>query len=321
MGHDNFEKKDVEFCTNFSNGFLSCASKSDFVFEISGKIWPGHNLRNCCKNSGCVIEAFREHFCFSNVLVTILCATYWKFEDSFIPSKLGQGCAPLFADVQINKLIHIFYRAGKGKRDQFRTNADKREYGILHARRQARTQPLQDGRRKSFKKGKPPHQRRQAWIRNSACTRTSVNIRPETKPTFRKYARFHTKKRRQNIRLRNNISKICIRQTFCEIECWVGVFTPRRNKCIINITRQSFVPGGKRKKGPTSYERRQAWIRNSACTPTSVNTAQKRKQPPENTHASTRKNDDKTFDFAIMLPRFVYDKSSAKSNAGSGFSV
>ena len=224
MGQDNFEKKDVELCTNFSKGFLNCASKSDFVFEISGKIWPGHNLRNCCKNSGCVIEAFREHFCFSNVLVTILC-NLLNFEDSFIPSKLGKGCTPLFADVQINKLIHTFYRAGKGKRDQFRTNADKREYGILHARRQARTQPLQDGRRKSSKKGKTPHQRRQAWIRNSACT------------------------------------------------------------------------------------------------PTSVNTAQKRKQPPENTHASTRKNEDKTFDFAIILPRFVYDKSSAKSNAGSGFSV
>ena len=37
IGRDNFEKKNVEFCTNYSKGFLNCASKSDFVFEIIGK--------------------------------------------------------------------------------------------------------------------------------------------------------------------------------------------------------------------------------------------------------------------------------------------
>ena len=159
------------------------------------------------------------------------------------------------------------------------------------------------------KKGSIPYERRQAWIRNSACAPTSANTAltgreeeklqegknpastptslntefcmhadkrehsPEAKTTSRKHTRFYTTKRRQNIRFRNNASQICIRQIVCEIECWVGVVTPRRNKCIINITRQSFVPGGKRKKGPTSYERRQAWIRNSACAPTSANTA------------------------------------------------
>ena len=110
------------------------------------------------------------------------------------------------------------------------------------------------------KKGPIPHERRQAPTRNSACAPTSANTAltgrgvkklqegknpastptslntelcmhadkrehsPEAETTSRKHTRFHTKKGRQNIRLRNNFSSICIRQIVCELESWVSAF-------------------------------------------------------------------------------------------------